>query len=113
MKGIFFFLLTFLKNYNDIKLNLISKSGLSKLDFEFLLSLILTRVKLVSPELLETNKLEALEIAKSINDLDDLLFIACALTYSDSAIWSNDKDLKRQSKVKVMDTKEFLIFLQK
>jgi len=78
-----------------------------------LLSLILTRVKLVSPELLETNKLEALEIAKSINDLDDLLFIACALTYSDSAIWSNDKDLKRQSKVKVMDTKEFLIFLQK
>lgn len=49
----------------------------------------------------------ALEIIKDI-DIDDTLFIACALAFPDSIIWSEDKKLKKQNKIKVLNTKEIM-----
>lgn len=50
-------------------------------------------------------KKEAFEIIKEI-DPDDVIFIASALAYGNSVIWSDDKALKKQSRVKILDTRE-------
>ncbi|MEK6916124.1 MAG: PIN domain-containing protein [Nanoarchaeota archaeon] len=83
------------------------KTKLQKEDFRKLLHLILKKVLIVSDEVLDPFKQEAIEIIKNI-DLDDTLFIACALAYSDSAIWSEDKRLKKQDKIKILNTKELI-----
>lgn len=41
-------------------------------------------------------------------DRNDIPFVAAALSVQSEGIWSDDKDLKRQSKVRVWNTKEIL-----
>ena len=41
-------------------------------------------------------------------DIEDAVFVACALSLPNSAIWSNDKHLKKQNLVKVYNTDEIL-----
>jgi len=48
---------------------------------------------------------KAKEAMKGI-DLEDAVFVACALSLPDSVIWSNDKHLKKQGLVKVYNTEE-------
>jgi len=52
-----------------------------------------------------------LEIVKDI-DPDDVLFVACALAHPNSVIWSDDKKLKSQSKVKILNTRDIINFLE-
>ena len=52
-------------------------------------------------------KEEALEIVKDI-DIDDTLFVACALAFPNSIIWSDDKKLKEQNKINILNTKEIM-----
>lgn len=85
---------------------LLRKSKLSKQDFNTLLSIFLRKVAIVPNEVLLPYRQRALDIVKNI-DKDDVLFIACALAYSDSVIWSNDKKLKNQKVVRVLNTDEF------
>jgi predicted nucleic acid-binding protein len=94
------------------KSELLKKSRMSERDFNKLLQLILRKVVIVPNEVLIPYKKEAYEIVKDI-DLDDILFIACALAYPNSVIWSDDKKLKRQSKVKILNTQEIIKFLRK
>ena len=84
---------------------LLIKSGMNEQEFNRLLGLILRKVILVYSETLYPYYKEASEIAKNI-DIDDTLFFACALAYPESVIWSNDKDLKNQTKVKILNTSE-------
>ena len=86
---------------------LLRKSGLSKQEFNTLLAIILKKVTIVPNKSMLPFRSKALEIVKDI-DKDDVLFVACALTYPDSIIWSNDKKLKRQKAVRVLDTEEIL-----
>ena len=86
---------------------LLKKSRLSKQEFDTLLAIILKKVAIVPNESLLPFRNKALEIVKDI-DKDDVLFVACALAYPDSIIWSNDKKLKRQKIIKVLDTEEIL-----
>ena len=79
-------------------------------EFELLLSLLLRKVMVVPTEILYPYKKEAYEVVKDI-DPDDTIFIACAFAYPDSFIWSDDKKLKQQSKVKIIDTKEIYSIL--
>ena len=88
------------------------KSKLEDYDFELVLSRLLERVEIVGSEKLEQYKEEAVEIAKKI-DLDDSLFFACALAYPDSIIWSDDRALKRQIKIRIIDTLEMMEILEK
>jgi len=51
---------------------------------------------------------EAEEIVGSI-DRDDVPFVAAALSIRCDGIWSDDKDLKRQKKVKVWSSREIIL----
>ena len=77
---------------------LLEKSKMPKEEFEKLFRLIISKVLIVPNELLVPYREKAFEIVKDI-DPKDVLFIACALAYPGSIIWSNDKQLKKQSKV--------------
>jgi predicted nucleic acid-binding protein len=79
--------------------------------FDGLFSLILRKVTLVPLETLTPFKNTAEEIIKQI-DQKDCLFIACALAYPGSIFWSDDKALKRQDAIRVINTTELLAFLK-
>ncbi len=65
---------------------------------------------MVPSEVLYSFREEALNIVKDI-DMDDVLFVACALAFPGSMIWSDDKKLKRQSRVDVLNTSEMMSVL--
>lgn len=87
------------------KKELMKKTKLPEKDFNELLELILRRVLIVPNEALYKYRKEAMKIVKDI-DSDDEIFIACALAYPDCVLWSDDKKLKKQPKVKVVNTGE-------
>jgi len=84
---------------------LIEKSKMPKKDFELLIKILLHKVKIVPNKKLEIFKNKAFEIVKDI-DINAVIFTACALAYKNSVLWSDDKKLKNQEKVKVLNTKE-------
>ncbi len=61
-------------------------------------------IVLVPKEIYSSKLNEAIEIMKDIDEKDSP-FIALAITLN-CAIWSNDKDFKKQKKVKVYSTSE-------
>ena len=89
------------------KETLLKKSKMNTTDFNLLLNILLRKVMIVPTEVLFPYRKEAYEIVKDI-DQDDTLFIACALAYPDSIIWSDDKRLKQQSKIRIVNTSEML-----
>ena len=109
--GFFLFPSFIFEEIQEHKTELLKKSGMSEEDFNKLLQLILKKVVIVPNEVLVPYKKEAFEIVKTI-DPDDVLFVACALAYPNSIIWSNDRKLKKQSIVKVFNTKEIIKLLQ-
>tara|TARA_Y100000310_G_C20595802_1_gene770421 strand:+ start:428 stop:838 length:411 start_codon:yes stop_codon:yes gene_type:complete len=106
-EGLFLFPEFIFEEMEKHKNVLLNKSEMSEEDFFHLLQLILKKVTIVPNETLIPYRKEALEIVKNI-DLDDVLFFACALAFSDSIIWSDDKKLKNQDKIKVMKTSEIV-----
>jgi predicted nucleic acid-binding protein len=92
------------------KKDLLKKSKMEEKEFNKLLQIILKNVLIIPKETLYLYKKESMDIVKDI-DINDALFIACALAYPYSVIWSDDKKLKKQDKIKVLNTKEIIIFL--
>ncbi|MBU0929887.1 MAG: hypothetical protein KJ623_02350 [Nanoarchaeota archaeon] len=90
---------------------LLKKSGIDKENFNIVLQLILKKVMIVPNDILLPFKEDALNIIKNI-DINDINFIACALAYPDSIIWSDDKKLKEQTKIKIINTKEIIELLR-
>lgn len=80
--------------------------------FETLLAILLKKVEIVPEERLKAHKKEAVELAKNI-DLNDAVFFACALTHPGSIIWSDDKKLKNQNRIKIMNTTEMIEYFTK
>lgn len=78
---------------------------MSEKEFNQLLKLILTKVLIVPNTSLEKHYDIAFELVKDI-DPNDLIFFACALNYPESVIWSGDTKLKKQSKIKIINTSE-------
>ena len=70
----------------------------------------LQKVTIIPNEILLHYRDRAYKIIKNI-DSDDVTFIACALAFSDSIIWSNDKKLKQQSKIPIITTNEMYSFI--
>lgn len=87
------------------KEDLLQKSKMSKTDFDKLLELLLCKMERVPKEALLEFLEDALEMVKNI-DQEDALFVACALAYPNSIIWSNDKKLKDVNGIVTMSTKE-------
>ena len=84
---------------------LLEKSGMDRKDFMELLRFVLKKVLVVPNKVLFPYKEKALEIVKNI-DIDDVLFFACALAQPNSVIWSDDKKLKSQMFVVILNTTE-------
>lgn len=95
--------------FKRYKKEVIKKSGLSLEEFDTLFNLLLKNVIIVPNSRINLFKKEAVEIAKGI-DLDDAVFFATALAFN-AVIWSDDKDLKKQDKVKVYNSFEIGDFL--
>ncbi len=89
------------------KKELLNKSQMDREDFSALLKLILQKVIVIPNKELAPYKKEALEIMKYL-DINDVIFIACALAYPGSMVWSDDKALKKQTKVRIANTSEML-----
>lgn len=105
--GFFLFPSYIFEELQKHKQELLTKSGMNPEDFNKLLALLLKKVKIIPDKILLPYREKALEIVKDI-DKDDAVFIACALAYPSSIIWSDDKQLKKQSKIKVVNTAEFI-----
>ena len=90
---------------------ILRKSNMPKDDFDSLLRLLLQSVLIVPYQTLEPYKEIALNLVKDI-DKDDALFIACALAYENSILWSDDKKLKVQKKVRIVNTAEMLLLMK-
>jgi predicted nucleic acid-binding protein len=65
------------------------------------------QIELVPDDLITEKLDEARKIMYKI-DPTDVVFIATALCFKNAAIWSDDKDFKRQDKVMVRTTGEVL-----
>ncbi len=95
------FMLTELQKYFQL---IKKKSRLSDLDFSNLVARILVQVTIVN----DTELAPFVVAASSLtSDKKDWLYLACAL-YKNTVIWSNDKEFKKQKRVKIFTTGEML-----
>jgi len=86
------------------------KSKLSKESYDILFNELLRYVFVIPNEVILPYREEALKIVKDI-DIDDVLFIATALAFEDAVVWSDDKKLKKQNKIKIINTSEIIKIL--
>jgi predicted nucleic acid-binding protein len=103
--GFFLFPSYILIEMEHHKDELLKKSKISKSDFDKLLHLLMRKVMVVPSDVMKPYKTDAIKIVTDI-DINDAIFIACALAYKNSILWSNDKKLKTQHVVKVLNTQE-------
>ena len=83
------------------------KTGLSEEELKLALNILLTNMQIVPSEDVLSKWNEAEEIMGSI-DRWDIPFIAAYLSIICDGVWSDDKDLKRQARVKVWSTREII-----
>ncbi|MBI2044424.1 DNA-binding protein [Candidatus Pacearchaeota archaeon] len=93
---------------NNHKSEILQKSGLSKAELDMLLSLIFLNIEFIP--FFEFEKFEE-EASKICQDPNDTEYFSLALKLGCS-IWSNDKRLKEQNKVKVYNTTELIGLLK-
>jgi predicted nucleic acid-binding protein len=91
---------------NKYKRTIITKTGLEKNNFEFLLLLLQSHVAVISFKEFSGFLNEAEELMKNI-DLKDAPFIALALELK-IPIWSNDLHFKKQNRVLSYTTDELI-----
>ncbi|MEK6954168.1 MAG: PIN domain-containing protein [Candidatus Micrarchaeota archaeon] len=87
----------------------ISKLGVGKAEFDNLTSALLNNLEILPLAYFEKKKKEALEF---VPDRNDWPYFAVALLKG-CAVWSNDKRLKEQKKIKVISTEELYSQLSK
>ena len=90
--------------FNKYKGDILSKSGLDEVDFELFMSLISSRIEFIPKSEFEQFISTADDVTPDPNDAE---YFALALKYR-CALWSNDKKLKEQDKVKVYSTNEIM-----
>jgi len=93
----------FIKHKDEIS----RKSGLGYNHLLAIIVLLSEKVSFVSVEEYKKFLIEAIEISPDENDID---YFALALKLN-CGIWSNDKKLKEQNRVKVYSTEELIEFL--
>ena len=86
------------------KEEIIEKAGMSEYDFELLIAILLSNIEVVPMEKFYHFRERASSLAKHPEDAE---FLALALLRN-IPLWSDDKDLKKQNDVKVLNTPELL-----
>ncbi len=83
------------------------KSGLSKVEIDSVLEMLLADIQMISAHDILSVWKEAEEIMSPI-DRNDTAFLAAAMSVTCDGIWSDDKHLTRQKKIKVWRTKDVI-----
>ena len=86
---------------------ILEKSGLIEEEYDKIIATLFKYIKLVPTEEIEKNWHEAKKIMEHI-DPEDVVFVATALSISDSVIWSDDRHFEKQDKVKVLKTEDMV-----
>lgn len=89
---------------------IVQKSYMNKREVELLFRLFMQNILLIPEEDIKLKMNEAVKIMKDI-DLNDSPILACALAVANDGIWSEDKHLEKQNKIKVWKTKDLLPYL--
>ena len=90
---------------------IIEKSKMSEEDYTTVLKKLLSYIEVIPNEVTEQNLEKAIKIMADI-DIKDVIFIAAALSYPDSKIWSDDKHFERQNEIKILKTKEMVLIFE-
>lgn len=106
----------FLSEYTLLEINnhrqfLLEKTKLSVTEFTTTLNMLLERATIVADETFAPYLERAQQIMEHI-DLDDAPFIAHALSFPNDGIWSNDKDMRQQTTIRVWTTEELREWLK-
>jgi predicted nucleic acid-binding protein len=91
-----------LQEFEKHKKEILEKSNLTKEELQLFLSLISSRINFIEKSEFEKFLKQASEITPDINDT---VYFALALKLN-CPIWSNDKKLKQQNKIKIYSTEE-------
>ena len=70
-------------------------------------SILLTNIRIIHSEDVSAKLNEADQIIGSI-DKGDIPFMAASLSLAGDGVWSDDKDFKRQRRIKVFTTEEMI-----
>lgn len=92
------------KNY------ILEKSGLDEGSYYFILTNLFKHIRLVPDEDVLKNWDEAKKIMEKIDE-EDVVFIAAALSFDNSVIWSDDAHFDKQNKVEVLKTRDMVRLL--
>ncbi len=95
-----------LKEFEEHEEEIFRKSRLSKEEFEFRKEVIKEKIKFIRLDVYK-------DLVKTIKikDQDDIPYMALALKLK-IPLWSNDKELKLQDKIKVLNTQEIIMLLE-
>ena len=83
------------------------RTGSEVKDVDALIKGLFTHIRIFPGNEMGENSAKARRAMAGI-DLEDAIFVACALSLPDSAVWSNDKHLKMQKLVMVYTTEELV-----
>ena len=86
------------------------KSRLSKEEIETLLSIFMENVAIVSDKKVKSKMKEAMDIMKDI-DAKDAPILACALAIPNDGIWSEDKHVHTQNRIKALHSADLLNYI--
>ncbi|MFH1311056.1 MAG: PIN domain-containing protein [Nanoarchaeota archaeon] len=92
------------------EMEILYKSGLSKEEFNLMMKKLVKYIRIVKTDEIIRYREKADKIIGKIDE-DDVLFIACALAFPKSIIWSNDEHFKLQKIIKTYNTKELIEFI--
>ena len=79
-------------------------------ELELLFSLVMENVSIVPDKDVKLHMKEATDTMKNI-DMKDSPILACALAIPNDGIWTEDKHLEKQGKIKVWKTKDLMKYV--
>lgn len=99
------YILDEIKKYKNL---ILRKSNLTNEQFTIILSILFTRIDII-PERIYTEHFS--KASEEIHDIFDVPFLALALSFEDTGIWSDDKHFDIVSSVKIYKTKDLIDYL--
>lgn len=96
-----------IEKYKD---EILRKSKMNSKEFNDLFNLIIEKFSVIHTNIFKIFVKEAQHLVGE-HSPEDIVYIACALAFSDCILWSNDKKLKWQDKIKVFKTEEMIKIL--
>jgi predicted nucleic acid-binding protein len=107
------FLTTEVTNHEILehKQELLEKTRLTEDQLNIALSLLFSRILIVSDIVVESKMKEAERIMHTI-DPDDTPFIALALAVENDGVWSDDRHFQQQTRIRIWKTKDLLTLIK-